>query len=137
MRLTRSDALSGQGPVTCFTHCAPATMNKRQPQFGQLTGVLGAAAGRALGHRSAAGLWRRKRSAPPPDAVDGGCYRARVRVVEHPELVRAEVAAGAEVGMHTFTHADLGRLPAWRRALEINLTEHALADAAGITSRLL
>ena len=59
------------------------------------------------------------------------------RVVEHPELVRAEVAAGAEVGMHTFTHADLGRLPAWRRSLEINLTEHALADAAGVTSRLL
>jgi cellulose synthase/poly-beta-1,6-N-acetylglucosamine synthase-like glycosyltransferase/peptidoglycan/xylan/chitin deacetylase (PgdA/CDA1 family) len=59
------------------------------------------------------------------------------RVVEHPELIRAEVAARAEVGMHTFTHADLGRLPTWRRSLEINLTEHALSDAAGITSRLL
>jgi cellulose synthase/poly-beta-1,6-N-acetylglucosamine synthase-like glycosyltransferase/peptidoglycan/xylan/chitin deacetylase (PgdA/CDA1 family) len=59
------------------------------------------------------------------------------RVVEHPDLVKAEIATGSEVGMHTFTHADLGRASAWRRGLEINLTEHALADAAGITSRLL
>jgi cellulose synthase/poly-beta-1,6-N-acetylglucosamine synthase-like glycosyltransferase/peptidoglycan/xylan/chitin deacetylase (PgdA/CDA1 family) len=59
------------------------------------------------------------------------------RVIEHPDLVKAEIAEGSEVGMHTFTHADLGRASPWRRGLEINLTEHALADAAGITSRLL
>jgi cellulose synthase/poly-beta-1,6-N-acetylglucosamine synthase-like glycosyltransferase/peptidoglycan/xylan/chitin deacetylase (PgdA/CDA1 family) len=59
------------------------------------------------------------------------------RAIEHPELVRAEADSGSEIGLHTFTHADLGRLPQWRRAIEIDLTEHAIARAAGVTARLL
>jgi cellulose synthase/poly-beta-1,6-N-acetylglucosamine synthase-like glycosyltransferase/peptidoglycan/xylan/chitin deacetylase (PgdA/CDA1 family) len=53
-----------------------------------------------------------------------------------PSIVRAELAAGDEVGSHTYTHANLAsagrRLP-----LELTLTQNALAGAAGIRTRLL
>jgi poly-beta-1,6 N-acetyl-D-glucosamine synthase len=50
---------------------------------------------------------------------------------EHPHLVRLDVREGNEVGNHTFTHADLTRLPAWRMRLELRLTETAVAAATG------
>ncbi|HEX6967992.1 MAG TPA: bifunctional polysaccharide deacetylase/glycosyltransferase family 2 protein [Micromonosporaceae bacterium] len=53
------------------------------------------------------------------------------RVNEHPELVRRILAEGHEIGSHTFTHADLAALPAWRRDLELALTRNALAGATG------
>jgi cellulose synthase/poly-beta-1,6-N-acetylglucosamine synthase-like glycosyltransferase/peptidoglycan/xylan/chitin deacetylase (PgdA/CDA1 family) len=55
----------------------------------------------------------------------------------HPELVRAELRQGHEVGAHTFTHTDLGAVPAWRSTLELTLTQSALAGAAGINTHLL
>ena len=55
----------------------------------------------------------------------------------HPHLVRAELAAGHEVGAHTFTHRDLGAASSTRATVELSLTQSALAGAAGIETHLL
>ena len=56
---------------------------------------------------------------------------------EHPGLVRAELAAGHEIGAHTFTHTDLGAASATRAGIELSLTQSALAGAAGVSTHLL
>jgi cellulose synthase/poly-beta-1,6-N-acetylglucosamine synthase-like glycosyltransferase/peptidoglycan/xylan/chitin deacetylase (PgdA/CDA1 family) len=58
-------------------------------------------------------------------------------VNEHPDLVRRMVAEGHEVGVHTFTHAELITIPQWRRDLELTLSQNAIAGAAGVNSILL
>ena len=59
------------------------------------------------------------------------------QAARHPELVRAELAAGHEVGAHTFTHSDLGASSGLRADIELSLTQSALAGAAGIKTHLL
>jgi cellulose synthase/poly-beta-1,6-N-acetylglucosamine synthase-like glycosyltransferase/peptidoglycan/xylan/chitin deacetylase (PgdA/CDA1 family) len=59
------------------------------------------------------------------------------QVAAHPEIVREILADGHEVGVHTFTHADLGGVPAWRRSLELNETQLVVAGATGHTTSLL
>lgn len=59
------------------------------------------------------------------------------QVAAHPEILRQIVAAGHEVGVHTFIHADLARLPAWRQSLELNETQLVIAGATGQTTSLL
>ncbi|MEU5014442.1 glycosyltransferase [Streptomyces sp. NPDC021749] len=59
------------------------------------------------------------------------------QVVAHPELVRRIVAAGHQIGIHTFTHPDLARLAPWQRSLELRETQLAVAGAAGVTTALL
>ncbi|SCL58395.1 Glycosyltransferase, catalytic subunit of cellulose synthase and poly-beta-1,6-N-acetylglucosamine synthase [Micromonospora citrea] len=59
------------------------------------------------------------------------------RVNEHPELVRRILAEGHEIGSHSFTHADLGAAPDWRRDLELSLTRKAVAAATGREVTLL
>jgi cellulose synthase/poly-beta-1,6-N-acetylglucosamine synthase-like glycosyltransferase/peptidoglycan/xylan/chitin deacetylase (PgdA/CDA1 family) len=54
----------------------------------------------------------------------------------NPSLVRTELAAGDEVGSHTYTHANLASA-GWRLPLELTLTQNALAGTAGIRTRLL
>ena len=54
----------------------------------------------------------------------------------NPSLVRAELAAGDEIGSHTYTHANLVSA-GWRLPLELTLTQNALAGTAGIRTRLL
>jgi cellulose synthase/poly-beta-1,6-N-acetylglucosamine synthase-like glycosyltransferase/peptidoglycan/xylan/chitin deacetylase (PgdA/CDA1 family) len=54
------------------------------------------------------------------------------QAARRPDLVRLVVRAGGEIGNHTFTHADLGVLPAWQRRAQIEFTEAVLA---GITGR--
>jgi cellulose synthase/poly-beta-1,6-N-acetylglucosamine synthase-like glycosyltransferase/peptidoglycan/xylan/chitin deacetylase (PgdA/CDA1 family) len=58
-------------------------------------------------------------------------------VAAHPVLVRQILADGNQVGIHTFTHADLGTIPAWQRSLELREAQLALAGATGQTSSLL
>jgi cellulose synthase/poly-beta-1,6-N-acetylglucosamine synthase-like glycosyltransferase/peptidoglycan/xylan/chitin deacetylase (PgdA/CDA1 family) len=53
------------------------------------------------------------------------------RVNDHPELARRILAEGNELGSHTFTHPDLATVPAWRRDLELSLTQNAIAGATG------
>ncbi|HZT65210.1 MAG TPA: bifunctional polysaccharide deacetylase/glycosyltransferase family 2 protein [Acidimicrobiales bacterium] len=59
------------------------------------------------------------------------------QVLAHPALLRRELAAGDDVGSHTFTHADLGAVSGTRANLELSLTETALAGAGGINAALL
>ena len=65
------------------------------------------------------------------DGVRATFFVVGSRVVDHPDLVRRELAAGDSVGSHTFTHADLTNLPGWRRSLELRMTQVALASATG------
>jgi peptidoglycan/xylan/chitin deacetylase (PgdA/CDA1 family) len=58
-------------------------------------------------------------------------------VAAHPALVRQILADGNQVGVHTFTHADLGAIPGWQRSLELREAQLALAGATGQTSSLL
>ena len=59
------------------------------------------------------------------------------RVAERPDLLRRMVEDGHEVGVHTFTHANLAAVPAWRQRLEIDQTQLAIAGATGRTTNLL
>jgi peptidoglycan/xylan/chitin deacetylase (PgdA/CDA1 family) len=59
------------------------------------------------------------------------------QVAEHPEILREIVADGHQVGVHTFTHTDLGRVPPWRQSLELNETQLVIAGATGQTTSLL
>src|SRR5215469_14640301 len=59
------------------------------------------------------------------------------RVNEFPELTRRAVAAGNEIGSHTFTHAQPGNVPGWRLNLELSLTSNAIASATGRAPVLL
>ncbi|MFH7594380.1 bifunctional polysaccharide deacetylase/glycosyltransferase family 2 protein [Streptomyces racemochromogenes] len=58
-------------------------------------------------------------------------------VAEHPEIVRAQTAAGHEVGLHTFTHTDLATAPVWRIRLELAASRAVLAGATGTSTTLL
>ena len=69
--------------------------------------------------------------------VPGTFFVVGGNAVTHPGLIRREVREGHELGVHTFTHVDLGRVPPWRQNLELSLTETALAGAGGRTSQLL
>ncbi|WP_370369924.1 bifunctional polysaccharide deacetylase/glycosyltransferase family 2 protein [Catenulispora sp. GP43] len=69
--------------------------------------------------------------------VPGTFFVIGAHVAEDPGLVRDEVADGDEVGIHTFTHDDLGTAPSWRRSLEFSQTQSAIAGATGISTPLL
>jgi cellulose synthase/poly-beta-1,6-N-acetylglucosamine synthase-like glycosyltransferase/peptidoglycan/xylan/chitin deacetylase (PgdA/CDA1 family) len=59
------------------------------------------------------------------------------RVAENPELTRRMIREGHEVGNHTYTHIDMGASPGWRTRLELDLTQRALAGAAGVQTGLM
>jgi peptidoglycan/xylan/chitin deacetylase (PgdA/CDA1 family)/glycosyltransferase involved in cell wall biosynthesis len=58
-------------------------------------------------------------------------------ITQDPGLVRRMIADGHEIGVHTFTHADLTDVPGWRAALELSQTQLVLATETGRTSSLL
>jgi peptidoglycan/xylan/chitin deacetylase (PgdA/CDA1 family) len=59
------------------------------------------------------------------------------QVAEHPELARRIAAEGHQLGVHTFTHANLSTAAGWRRSLELRQSELILAGAAGVSTPLL
>lgn len=59
------------------------------------------------------------------------------KVNQYPDLARRIVAEGHELGVHTFTHAELAAVPPWRRQLELTLCQNAIAGAAGVNTTLL
>ena len=59
------------------------------------------------------------------------------QAAKHPELVRAQVADGHEIGAHTFSHSDFGAASPIRATIELSLSQSALAGAAGINTHLL
>jgi cellulose synthase/poly-beta-1,6-N-acetylglucosamine synthase-like glycosyltransferase/peptidoglycan/xylan/chitin deacetylase (PgdA/CDA1 family) len=58
-------------------------------------------------------------------------------VTEHPGALRRMVRDGDEVGVHTFTHPELGAVASWRERLEIDATQLAIAGVTGYTTDLL
>jgi cellulose synthase/poly-beta-1,6-N-acetylglucosamine synthase-like glycosyltransferase len=58
-------------------------------------------------------------------------------VVRYPNVVRDVRRLGFELGNHTFTHSDIAALPAWERALQIQLTENAVAGTVGVRPRFV
>jgi cellulose synthase/poly-beta-1,6-N-acetylglucosamine synthase-like glycosyltransferase/peptidoglycan/xylan/chitin deacetylase (PgdA/CDA1 family) len=69
--------------------------------------------------------------------VPGTFFVVGGRAAQYPGLVRAEVAAGAEIGIHTFTHSDLATASEWRRSFEFSQTQSVVDGAAGISTPLL
>jgi cellulose synthase/poly-beta-1,6-N-acetylglucosamine synthase-like glycosyltransferase/peptidoglycan/xylan/chitin deacetylase (PgdA/CDA1 family) len=59
------------------------------------------------------------------------------KIAQYPDLVRQVVASGSEVGLHTFTHADLSTVSAERLDQELSQSQLALAGAAGVTTDLV
>ncbi|WP_245679701.1 polysaccharide deacetylase family protein [Actinomadura hibisca] len=58
-------------------------------------------------------------------------------VAARPDLVRRELAAGHELGNHSYTHADLGRSSAAKVREELERTQEAIEQAAGVTPTLM
>ena len=56
---------------------------------------------------------------------------------KYPAIVRRIEAEGHQLGVHTFTHANLGEIAGWRQSLELRETQLVLAGTAGVTSSLL
>lgn len=69
--------------------------------------------------------------------VPGTFFVVGAEVAKHPEVVRAALADGHEIGAHTFTHTDLVGASSLRATVELSLTQSALAGAAGIKTHLL
>jgi poly-beta-1,6 N-acetyl-D-glucosamine synthase len=59
------------------------------------------------------------------------------KVAAHPGLVRRMHDAGHDLGSHTFTHNDIAHAGRLRSALELSLTQTALAGATGVSTGLL
>ncbi len=59
------------------------------------------------------------------------------RAADHPGLVRRAFDEGHELGVHTFTHADLSSIPGWRANLELSMSQTALGGSAGVHTALL
>jgi len=57
-------------------------------------------------------------------------------VASYPAIVRAELAAGDNVGSHTYTHINVASA-GWQLPLQLTLTQNALAGAAGIRTDLM
>ncbi|MFJ5552403.1 bifunctional polysaccharide deacetylase/glycosyltransferase family 2 protein [Streptomyces sp. NPDC093225] len=64
-------------------------------------------------------------------------FTVGTRVAEHPELARRIVAEGHQIGVHSYTHTNLGQSPAWRRSLELRQTQLAIVGATGVTTPLM
>ncbi|TCO16551.1 cellulose synthase/poly-beta-1,6-N-acetylglucosamine synthase-like glycosyltransferase [Kribbella steppae] len=58
-------------------------------------------------------------------------------VAAHPEIARRIVAEGHQIGVHTFTHANLSTAAGWRRSLELRQSQLILAGATGMSTPLL
>ena len=69
--------------------------------------------------------------------VPGTFFLVGGRVARFPSLVRQEVAAGNEIGIHTFTHDDLATASETRRNFEFSQTQSVIEGAAGISTPLL
>lgn len=59
------------------------------------------------------------------------------QAARHPELIRRILDEGHEIGSNTYTGADLGSSSRVRSAMELTLTQKALAGSAGIRTSLL
>ncbi|GIF19017.1 cellulose synthase/poly-beta-1,6-N-acetylglucosamine synthase-like glycosyltransferase/peptidoglycan/xylan/chitin deacetylase (PgdA/CDA1 family) [Actinoplanes tereljensis] len=66
--------------------------------------------------------------------VPGTFFMIGSEISRYPDLVEKVQDAGHEIGIHTFTHPDLSTKNEWRREVEMQETQFALAGAADVTS---
>ena len=59
------------------------------------------------------------------------------RITQHPGLLRRTVESGHEIGVHTFTHADLGVVSPRQAEIELSQTQLAIAAATGHRTALM
>ena len=59
------------------------------------------------------------------------------RVTQYPELVRRTVESGHQIGVHTFTHSDLGSVTPLQAKIELTQTQLAIAGATGERTALM
>jgi cellulose synthase/poly-beta-1,6-N-acetylglucosamine synthase-like glycosyltransferase/peptidoglycan/xylan/chitin deacetylase (PgdA/CDA1 family) len=64
--------------------------------------------------------------------VPGTFFLVGSEVARHPGLVRDLHRDGFELGNHTFTHADIFGGSGWWRSLQLQMTQSAVAGAAGV-----
>lgn len=57
-------------------------------------------------------------------------------VLRHPEGLRRIIAAGHEVGNHTFSHVNMAEISSEQFRLELNSTQELIESAGGVHSRL-
>nr|WP_310376804.1 glycosyltransferase [Catenuloplanes atrovinosus] len=69
--------------------------------------------------------------------VDATFFVVGSGAARHPDLVRQLAAEGHELGVHTFTHPDLTRMPSWQRRVEYSQTQMAIAAATGVKTSLI
>jgi cellulose synthase/poly-beta-1,6-N-acetylglucosamine synthase-like glycosyltransferase/peptidoglycan/xylan/chitin deacetylase (PgdA/CDA1 family) len=69
--------------------------------------------------------------------VPGTFFTIGAHVADNPQIVKAALGYGDEIGSHTYTHPNLATVGGWRENFELTLTQNALAGAAGIHTRLL
>jgi cellulose synthase/poly-beta-1,6-N-acetylglucosamine synthase-like glycosyltransferase/peptidoglycan/xylan/chitin deacetylase (PgdA/CDA1 family) len=69
--------------------------------------------------------------------VPGTFFVVGTQVARFPGLVRDLVEAGDEIGIHSFTHPQMVKLPKWRQELEYSHTQMAIVNATGRKSNLL
>ncbi|WP_433827103.1 bifunctional polysaccharide deacetylase/glycosyltransferase family 2 protein [Actinoplanes sp. CA-015351] len=55
-------------------------------------------------------------------------------ISKYPGLTKEVLDGGHEIGIHTYTHPDMSTKNDWRRSVEMQETQYALAGAAGVTS---
>ncbi|WP_063747149.1 bifunctional polysaccharide deacetylase/glycosyltransferase family 2 protein [Saccharothrix sp. NRRL B-16314] len=60
-----------------------------------------------------------------------------VAAARHPDLVERMADEGHEVGLHTFTHVDLGKVGATRTSVELGQTQLVVASSTGRASTLV
>jgi cellulose synthase/poly-beta-1,6-N-acetylglucosamine synthase-like glycosyltransferase/peptidoglycan/xylan/chitin deacetylase (PgdA/CDA1 family) len=68
--------------------------------------------------------------------VPGTFFMIGSEISKYPGLTKDVLDAGHEIGIHTFTHPDMSTKSDWRRAVEMQETQYALAGAAGVTSMI-
>ena len=64
-------------------------------------------------------------------------FEIGANMLDHPEIVQAEVKQGLVVGNHTFTHPDIKYLPTWDVYGELNTTQRLFETLTGKSMRLL
>lgn len=69
--------------------------------------------------------------------VPGTFFVLGSEVLQHPDIVRRQVAEGHELGNHTFTHPDLTTMTTWQQRWQLSQTQLALVGVTGRTTTLM
>ncbi len=69
--------------------------------------------------------------------VPGTFFVVGSNVSHYPDLIKAIHDSGSELGVHTFSHPNLGTVTGWRLQRELDETQLGIAGSTGVTTYLL